>query len=55
MSLLAPEFKDLKDLSIIRSGNAGNFYFYNLFYNCKNIKSCNDLKLPTTTLADSCY
>ena len=55
MSLLAPEFKDLKDLSTIRSGNAGTYEFYRLFYNCKNIKTCKDLVLPATTLASSCY
>ena len=55
MSLLAPEFKDLKDLSTIRSGNAGTYEFYYLFYNCKNIKTCKDLALPATILADHCY
>ena len=55
MSLLAPEFKDLIDLSTIRSGNPGMLQFYCLFIRCKNISDCGNLNLPATTLADSCY
>ena len=55
MSLLAPEFKDLIDLSTIRSGNPGMLQFYCLFIRCKNISDCGNLNLPVTTLADSCY
>ena len=55
MSLLAPEFKDLVDLSTIRSGNPGTRWFYRLFYDCKNISDCGNLILQATTLADDCY
>ena len=55
MSLLAPEFKDLLDLSTIRSGNTGTYQFYRLFQNCKSISDCRNLILPATTLASCCY
>ena len=32
-----------------------SYAFYNLFYNNKNITSAENLSLPSTTLADSCY
>ena len=32
MSLLSPDFKDLIDLSTIRSGNPGTYQFFYLFY-----------------------
>ena len=32
-----------------------SYTFYNLFYNNKNITSAENLSLPSTTLADSCY
>ena len=55
MSLLAPEFKYLLDLSTIRSGNPGTYQFYSLFNSCKNISDCGNLILPATTLAIYCY
>ena len=55
MSLLAPEFKDLVDLSTIRSGNPGTDQFGHLFYNCKNISYCRNLILPAAALANYCY
>ena len=32
-----------------------NYAFYNLFYNCSTIINTNNLSLPATTLAGSCY
>ena len=55
MSLLAPDFKDLIDLSTIRSGKPGTYQFYRLFNNCENINDSRNLTLPATTLADRCY
>ena len=55
MSLLAPEFKNLIDLSTIRSGNPGTYQFNGLFNYCENISDCKNLILPATTLASSCY
>ena len=55
MSLLSPEFKDLIDLSTIRSGSAGAYQFCRLFTGCYNINDCRNLILPATTLANSCY
>ena len=55
MSLLSPDFKDLIDLSTIRSGNPGTYQFFYLFLDCKNISDCGNLILPATTLANDCY
>ena len=55
MSLLAPEFSSLIDLSTIRSGNPGTYQFYRVFYLCKNINDCSNLNIPATTLAGYCY
>ena len=55
MSLLAPDFKDLLDLSTIRSGNPGTHQFYRLFDSCNNVKDCGNLILQATTLTDKCY
>ena len=55
MSLLSPDFKDLIDLSTIRSGNPGTYQFFYLFLDCKNISDCGNLILPATTLATYCY
>ena len=47
MSLLSPEFQNLKQVSLAQ--------FFGLFYKNKSIRECDKLILPATTLANGCY